>query len=114
MSKNVSPMSEWNAQSTDWRTGLYAGGILNAFERSGLVTMATPALFLRHVTAPAWDNAFINFDNRSWFPAPNYVVEKLYWDHFVPGLLKVDGEAPGLSVDAGKSSDGKQESELCL
>ena len=26
-------MSEWNAQSTDWGTGLYAGGLLNAFER---------------------------------------------------------------------------------
>ena len=25
-------MSEWNAQSTDWRTGLYAGGFLNAAE----------------------------------------------------------------------------------
>ena len=101
-------MSEWNAQSTDWRTGLYAGGILNAFERSGLVTMATPALWLRHVTAPAWDNAFINFDNRSWFPAPNYVVMKLYRDHFAPQLLKVEGDAAGLSVDAAKSADGKR------
>ncbi len=34
-------------RSTDWRTGLYAGGILNSFERSNLVTMASPALWLR-------------------------------------------------------------------
>jgi alpha-N-arabinofuranosidase len=101
-------VSEWNAQSTDWRTGLYAGGILNAFEKSGLVTMATPALFLRHVTAPAWDNAFINFDNRTWFPAPNYVVMKLFRDHFAPELLKVEGATGGLSVDATKSADGKR------
>ena len=64
--------SEWNAQSTDWRTGLYAGGILNTFERSGAVGMATPALFLRHVSAKKWDNALINFNQKSWFPAPNY------------------------------------------
>ena len=81
---------------------------MNAFEQSGLVAMAAPALFLRHVTAPAWDNAFINFDNRSWFPAPNYVVMKLYWDHFASQLLKVDGNAAGLSVDAAKSADGKR------
>ncbi len=101
-------MSEWNAQSTDWRTGLYAGGMLNAFEKSGLVTMATPALWLRHVTAPAWDNAFVNFDNRSWFPAPNYVVMKLYRDHFAPQLLQVNGDSSGLNVDAAKSADGKR------
>jgi hypothetical protein len=70
--------------------------------------MASPALFLRHVTAPAWDNAFINFDNRSWYPAPNYVVMKLYRDHFAPQLLKTDGDAAGLNVDASKSADGKR------
>lgn len=100
-------VSEWNAQSTDWRTGLYAGGILNSFERSNLVTMASPALWLRHVSAPAWDNALINFDNRSWFPAPNYVVMKLFHDHFAPALLRVEGETAGLSVDAAKSADGR-------
>ena len=41
--------SEWNAQSTDWRTGLYAGGLLNAYERQGAkFTLGGPALFLRH------------------------------------------------------------------
>jgi alpha-N-arabinofuranosidase len=101
-------MSEWNAQSTDWRTGLYAGGILNAFQRSGTVTMATPALWLRHVSAPAWDNAFINFDSRTWFPAPNYVVMKLYRDHYAPQSLNVEGAGMGLSADAAKTADGKR------
>jgi len=85
-------VSEWNAQSTDWRTGLYAGNLLNIFEnRSKLITMAGPALFLRHTTANAWDNAFINFDQESWFPAPNYVVMKLWRDHFAPDRLGLTG-----------------------
>jgi hypothetical protein len=63
--------SEWNAQSTDWRTGLYAGGLLNAYERQGKkFTLGGPALFLRHLSAGAWDNAFINFDHTGWFAAP--------------------------------------------
>ncbi len=38
-------ISEWNAQSTDWRTGLYAGGLLNGFERCGdFLTMGGPRL----------------------------------------------------------------------
>jgi hypothetical protein len=87
---------------------LYAGAILNVFERSGVVGMASPALWLRHVTAPAWDNAFINFDNRSWYPAPNYAVMKLYHDHFAPQLLKVEGSGDGVSIDAAKTADGKR------
>ena len=92
--------SEWNAQSTDWRTGLYAGGILNTFERSGTVTMATPALFLRHVSATKWDNALINFDHKSWFPAPNYVVMKLWRDHYAPNLLATTGDTAPLNLVA--------------
>lgn len=100
-------VTEWNAQSTDWRTGLFAGGYLNVMERcSDVVPIATPALFLRRVDAPAWDNAFINHDHVSWFPAPNYVVMKLYRDHFQP--LRVQCEAPGsLNVVATRSPDGK-------
>jgi alpha-N-arabinofuranosidase len=100
-------ISEWNAQSTDWRTGLYAGGELNAFEESPIVGMATPALWLRHVTAPSWDNAFINFDQSGWFPAPNYVVMKLYRDHFEPNLLRVTGAPADLNIVATESADGK-------
>jgi alpha-N-arabinofuranosidase len=101
-------VSEWNAQSTDWRTGLYAGGILNAMERDAAVGMATPALWLRHVTAPAWDNAFINFDQRTWFPAPNYVVMKLYRDHFAPDLLEITGNLGDLNATATRTADGER------
>ncbi|MCL2118561.1 MAG: hypothetical protein FWH27_09070, partial [Planctomycetaceae bacterium] len=100
--------SEWNAQSTDWRTGLYCGGILNVFERCGdVVEIAAPALFLRHDIATAWDNAFINFDNKSWYPAPNYVVMKLWREHYAPIRIGLDGDAKSLNVVATKSEDGK-------
>ena len=100
--------SEWNAQSTDWRTGLYCGGMLNVFERCGdVVEIAAPALFLRHNVATAWDNAFINFDNKSWYPAPNYVVMKLWREHYAPIRIGLDGDANDLNVVATKSEDGK-------
>jgi alpha-L-arabinofuranosidase len=99
--------SEWNAQSTDWRTGLYAGGILNVFERCGeFFEMACPALFLRHISASGWDNAFINFDHRSWFPAPNYVVMKLWYDNFAPYLIELEGDPGSLNLTATKSENG--------
>lgn len=101
-------VSEWNAQSTDWRTGLYCGGILNAFERCGdVVEIGGPALFLRHVSASGWDNAFVNFDHRGWFPAPNYVVMKLWRDHFAPQRIALEGNAGSLNAVATKSKDGK-------
>jgi alpha-N-arabinofuranosidase len=99
--------SEWNAQSTDWRTGLYCGGILNVFERCGdFFEIGGPALFLRHVSATAWDNAFVNFDHRTWFPAPNYVVMKLWRDHYCPQRIDLEGETGGLNVVATRSEDG--------
>ena len=98
--------SEWNAQSTDWRTGLYAGGLLNAYERQGAkFTLGGPALFLRHTSAGAWDNAFINFDHTGWFPAPNYVVMKLWWDNFAPKFLPVKGQQAGCNIVATCSED---------
>jgi alpha-N-arabinofuranosidase len=94
-------VSEWNAQSTDWRTGLYAGNLLNVFENnSDIVTMGGPALFLRHVTANAWDNAFINFDEKGWFPAPNYVVMKLWKEHFAPVKLDLAGVPDSVTASA--------------
>lgn len=107
--------SEWNAQSTDWRTGLHAGGILNCFERVGdVLEIASPALFLRHVSANDWDNAFVNFDNDQWFPAPNYVVMKLWRESYAPNRvelkLKTDDandRAPLVNAVATKSEDGK-------
>ncbi len=99
-------ITEWNAQSTDWRTGLYAGGVLNAMERQcDIVTMASPALFLRQVTAPAWDNAFINHDHYRWFPAPNYVVMKLYREHFAPRVVRTKCTGP-LDVVGGMTEEG--------
>jgi len=101
-------VSEWNAQSTDWRTGLYCGGLLNAFERcSDTLTMAGPALFLRHTSATSWDNAFVNFDNRTWFPAPNYVVMKLWNEHYAPLRLQLTGDTGPLNAVAAKSKNGK-------
>lgn len=102
-------LSEWNYMSVDWRTGLYAAGILNTMERnSDIIVMACPALWLRHTTAPAWDNAFINFDNCSWFPAPNYVVMKLFRDHFGPNRISIEGDTDGLNIIASRSADNNK------
>ncbi len=100
-------VSEWNAQSTDWRTGLYCGGLLNAFERCGaFLEIGGPALFLRHTSATDWDNAFINFNEQSWFPAPNYVVMKLWRAHYAPDRIAIEGDAGRLNLVATKSADG--------
>jgi alpha-N-arabinofuranosidase len=101
-------VSEWNAQSTDWRTGLYATGLLNAFERCGnVLEIGGPALFLRHVSATDWDNAFVHFDQSGRFPAPNYVVMKLWRDHFAPQRIELSGEPGAINAVATRSADGK-------
>jgi alpha-N-arabinofuranosidase len=100
-------VSDRNEQRADWRAGLYAGAILNALERDRAVGMATPSPWLRHVTAPPWDNALINFDQGSWFPSPDYVVMKLYRDHFAPDLLEVGGDLAGLIATATRTADGE-------
>jgi alpha-N-arabinofuranosidase len=104
-------VSEWNLTNNrwtnDWRTGLYAGGILNGFERqSDIVTMTCPALFLRKqgVTTD-WNNALVNFDQKSWFPGPSYVTMKLWRDSFAPNLLAVDGPDHPLNFVATRSTD---------
>ena len=75
-------------------------------ERDAAVGTAAPALWLRHVSAPSWDNALINFDQRSWFPAPNYVVMKLFRDHFAPDLLEIAGNPGELNATATRTADG--------
>lgn len=106
-------VSEWNLTNgrwgNDWRVGLYAGGILNAFERQGdVVTMSCPALFMRKQgVTTSWDNALINFDQKSWFPAGNYVVMKLWRDSFAPSLLAVDGPDRPLNFVATRSADNQ-------
>ncbi len=104
-------VSEWNLTNNrwgnDWRVGLYAGGILNAFERqSDIVTMSCPALFLRKEgVTKDWDNALINFDQKSWYPAGNYLVMKLWRESFAPNLLAVEGPDRPLNFVATASAD---------
>jgi len=101
--------SEWNAQSTDWRTGLFAGGLLNVFDGQGDVfKIGGPALFLRHQSASGWDNAFINFDHTGWFPAPNYVIMKLWRDNYAPYRINMTGFVGSLNAIATKSADGSK------
>ncbi|MBN2064536.1 MAG: DUF1080 domain-containing protein [Sedimentisphaerales bacterium] len=101
-------MSEWNAQSIDWRTGLHCGALLNVFERQGsYFTLGGPALFLRHVSAGDWNNAFINFDHTGYFVAPNYIIMKLWWDHFAPNRLEMTGGDADINSVATLSADGQ-------
>lgn len=100
-------VSEWNLEKTDMRTGLFAGGILNLFEQLPSVEMAAPALALRHTSAGGWDNAFINFDQNGYFVAPNYLVMKLWRDHYAPNRIGMEGDMKNLSTVATKSADGK-------
>jgi len=92
---------------TDWRAGLYTAAFLNDMEHEAAAGMAAPATWLRNVTADSWDDALIDFDQRSWFPSPDYVVMKLYRDHFAPDLLEVGGNPGGLSASATRSADGE-------
>jgi len=98
-------VTEWNQQSVALRTGLYAGLVLNGFERYGdAVAMSCPALFIRKQDAPAWNNAFINHDSNRVFVAPNYLVMKLYRDHYAP--VRVACDAPeSLNVIATRDHD---------
>lgn len=104
-------LSEWNLEGIDMRTGLFAGGFLNRLERTPTVEMAAPALFLRHTSAPGWNNAFINFNQNGWFPAPNYVVLRLWRNHFLPNRLHLEGDTHGLNIIATASDDRRQ---VCL
>ena len=46
-----------------------------------------------------------DFDQKTWFPAGNYVVMKLWRDSFAPNLLAVDGPDRPLNVVATRSGD---------
>ena len=93
-------ISEWNLNSTDWRTGLFAGGFLNVCENLDVVAMGAAALFIRRTDAPDWNNAFINFDYQGLFVAPNYLVTELWEDHYSPYRLAYEGDTKELSVSA--------------
>lgn len=102
-------VSEWSTLNCqDWRGGLYAGGILTAFERNQYAAMACPALWLRHLSARDWRNASVNFDHRGWYPAPIYTVMNLFRDSYAPNQLEITGDRKGLSVIATMSDDKKR------
>ena len=69
--------------------------------------MGGPALFLRHTSANAWDNAFINFDHTGWFPAPNYVIMKLWRENFAPKMIHSTCNDIDINLVATLSEDGK-------
>ena len=99
-------ISEWNLNSIDWRTGLFAGGFLNVCEQMDVVAMGAAALFIRRTDAPDWNNAFINFDHRGLFVAPNYLVTELWYDYYSPYRLSFEGDCRELSVSATLSTNG--------
>ena len=100
-------ISEWNLNSTDWRTGLFAGGFLNTCEARDVVAMGAAALFIRRTDAPDWNNAFINFDYKDLFVAPNYQVTELWYDHFSRYRLDYEGDTGDLSVVTTLSENGR-------
>ncbi|WP_036929164.1 family 16 glycoside hydrolase [Prevotella sp. MA2016] len=99
-------ISEWNLNSIDWRTGLFAGGFLNMCEARDVVAMGAAALFLRRTDAPDWNNAFINFDYKDLFKAPNCQVTELWYDHFSKYRLAHNGETGDISVSTTLSENG--------
>jgi alpha-N-arabinofuranosidase len=99
-------ISEWNLNSTDWRTGLFAGGFLNMCENTPVVAMGAAALFIRRTDAPDWNNAFINFDYKDLFVAPNYQVTELWYDYYSPYRLSFEGDCKDLSVSATLAENG--------
>ena len=100
-------ISEWNLQSIDWKTGLFAGGFLNTCEARDVVAMGAAALFIRRTDMPDWNNAFINFDYKDVFVAPNYQVTKLWYDHFSRYRLDFEGDTKDLSVVTTMSENGR-------
>lgn len=100
-------ISEWNLNSTDWRTGLFAGGFLNVCEARDVVAMGAAALFIRRTDAPDWNNAFINFDYQGLFVAPNFLVTELWYNHFSKYLLDFEGDTKDLSVVTTMSENGR-------
>ena len=99
-------ISEWNLNSIDWRTGLFAGGFLNMCEQRDVVAMGAAALFIRRTDAPDWNNAFINFDYKDLFKAPNCQVTELWYDHFSKYRLAYSGETGDISVSTTMSENG--------
>lgn len=100
-------ISEWNLNSIDWRTGLFAGGFLNMCEQKDVVAMGAAALFIRRTDSPDWNNAFINFDYKDLFVAPNYQVTNLWYDHFSRYRVSYTGDTDEVSVNTTMSENGR-------
>jgi alpha-N-arabinofuranosidase len=104
--------SEWNGHTVDWDNGLLAARLLLLFERrSDVVWGAAPALFYRHVSGVNYNNALINFDHTGWFPGANYVVMKLFREHYAADRLSITGVHSPVEAVATKSLDGKS---ICI
>ena len=58
--------------------------------------------------ATDWNNAFINFDYKDVFVAPNYQVTKLWYDHFSRYRLDYSGDTKDLSVLTTMSENGQE------
>ena len=101
-------ISEWNLNSIDWRTGLFAGGFLNMCESRDVVAMGAAALFIRRTDAPDWNNAFINFDYKDLFKAPNCQVTELWYNHFSRYRLSYTGSTGDVSVSTTLSENGAE------
>lgn len=101
-------ISEWNLNSIDWRTGLFAGGFFNMCESRDVVAMGAAALFIRRTDAPDWNNAFINFDYKDLFKAPNCQVTELWYDHFSKYRLAFSGDTGNVSVSTTMSENGAE------
>ena len=83
-----------------------AGGFLNMCEARDVVAMGAAALFLRRTDSPDWNNAFINFDYKDLFKAPNCQVTELWYDHFSKYRLAYSGETGNLSISTTLSENG--------
>ena len=69
--------------------------------------MGAAALFIRRTDAPDWNNAFINFDYKGLFVAPNYLVTELWYDHFSRYRLDYSGDTKDLSIVTTLSENGR-------
>ena len=67
-------------------------------EQKDVVAMGAAALFIRRTDSPDWNNAFINFDYKDLFVAPNYQVTNLWYDNFSRYRLNYTGETADVSV----------------
>ena len=69
--------------------------------------MGAAALFIRRTDSPDWNNAFINFDYKDLFVAPNYQITNLWYDNFSKYRLDYHGQTDEVSVTTTMSENGR-------